>query len=258
MQLTAEQSDTFRAFTKLLVQTAGDIIARYFQENCAVLTKADATPVTIADREAEAAIRQLIQQHFPEHGILGEEYGLENENAAWRWIIDPVDGTKSFIANSFDFGTIIGLCVEEQPVFGAIYHPLSHELIVGDGQQAWRNDHRIHATDTATIDELILLASDLNPQRFTATPGFAQLQQQVKFSRTWGNCFGYGLIAQGVPAIMYDPQAAIWDSAGIIPIITGAGACITDIHGHNAFDAGNAIASPRHLHRQILAILNGC
>ena len=247
----------YKAFIETLVASSGAIIRDYFQSDLEVIDKDDATPVTEADKKAEVVIRELIAKKFPSHGVLGEEYGLDKPDAEWCWVLDPVDGTKSFIAGSYDFGTIIGLTYQGQPVLGAVHQPVLNELFIGDNETTTCNGEVVRVDNDVKLEQVIVLASDLdNISRLQNAEGYARLAQQIKFSRTWGNCFGYCMVARGVPAIMIDPRAAVWDITGVIPIIRGAGGVITTYQGNDPMEAGSGVACAPSIHAQVIELLN--
>jgi len=126
----------FLDFSKELAGASGDVIMRYFRSDIAVETKSDESPVTIADKQAEEIMREMIMKAYPAHGIIGEEFGNHNEDAEYQWVLDPIDGTKSFVSGTFLFGTLIGLMKDGQPIVGAIHHPLTSHLLIGAGGEA--------------------------------------------------------------------------------------------------------------------------
>jgi histidinol phosphatase-like enzyme (inositol monophosphatase family) len=257
MRVATSLLTEFKILIQQMVTVTGPLIRNYFYSTLVVDSKSDATPVTLADKEAELKLREMISARFPDHGIIGEEYGRYQPLAEFQWVLDPVDGTKSFVAGAFDFGTIIGISYQGQPILGAIHHPLLNDLYLGDNETAYLNDKPIRVNSKAKLAETIVLASDLdNITKLQTKHGLQRLTAQTLFSRTWGNCFGYGLVAGGLAAVMIDPRAAIWDSMGIIPIIRGAGGIITDFHGNDPVDAGSAIACAPQLHAQVIALLN--
>ncbi len=256
MEIKPSELAQLSQFLYVLAEHSGAIIRRYFRSEIAVDSKSDATPVTLADREAEVCLRSLIQQQYPTHGIVGEEFGSDNPQAEWQWILDPIDGTKSFVAGAFDFGTIVGLTLCGQPVLGMVNHPVLNECYVGDNQQATCNGKRLHVSDSEHLSEAIVLTSDLLRVPVLQEPqGFARLLSHCKFARTWGNCYGYSLVARGLAAVMVDPMAAPWDRMGIIPIIRGAGGVITDYHGRDPVIGDSIIAAAPALHQQVMRVL---
>ena len=248
--------EPYKALIKTLVARTGPMICDYFHGVLQVESKSDATPVTEADRQAEIIMRDLIQAEFPSHGILGEEYGWHQQGAEWCWVLDPVDGTKSFIAGSYDFGTIIGLTYQGQPVLGAIYQPVLQELFLGDNETATCNGKLLRVAKDVPLSEAILLASDFaRVECHHGQAGLLALSQAVKYTRTWGNCFGYSLVAKGTPAVMLDPLAAPWDSMGVIPIIRGAGGEMCSFIGGSPVNEASVFACPPAWQAEVIALL---
>ena len=243
-------------FIKHLAIESGSIIKQYFRTDVQVDTKSDQSPVTIADQKTEEKIRSLIQKHYPDHGMIGEEFGNENLNADYQWVIDPIDGTKSFIAGAFDFGTIIGLLYQGQPILGMIHQPILQEILIGDNQQTTYNDKVVRCRQLAQLSDAILLTTDFfKGEGHQDLTGFNQLTKQVKLARTWGNTFGYSLVACGYADIMIDPVAASWDFMGAIPIIRGAGGIISDYQGDDPVTGNSIVACNPCLHQQVLKAL---
>lgn len=244
-------------FCKELAAASGEIIRRYYRTPYAIDTKQDESPVTIADREAELAMRALIEARFPEHGILGEEFGLHKPEAPWRWVLDPIDGTKNFISHSFLFGTLIALMYEERPILGVIHHPVTGDFLVGDGAHAWLNDSPVHVRPCRRIEEAVLLASShIGINGYQNVAAYDALTRRALRYRTWGDCHGYFLVATGGADIMLDPIMASWDVMALIPIIEGAGGRITDWQGNDAVAGTSTIATAGDIHDEVIRALN--
>ncbi len=251
-----------KAIVPELVAASGEISKKYFRTELGVDTKSDASPVTIADKLAEQALRKIIQQHFPEHGIIGEEFGTHQPEADFQWYLDPIDGTKSFIAGFFDFGTLIGLTYKNQPVLGIIHQPILDELYIGDNQQTTLNGKVIKTRSPQSLAEATLLTTDLFTVAKLHDPaGFDRLTRSVKYCRTWGNCYGYALVAAGYVDVMVDPiLGGPWDIVALIPIIRGAGGVITDYYGTEPSHESKRhliAASSKQLHSEVLKVLHG-
>ena len=250
--------DLYRSFLVELAEKSGDCIRPYFAApDLAVETKSDQTPVTAADRGAEELMRRMIRARFPGHGILGEEFGPENTEAEFVWVLDPIDGTRAFAAATPLFGTLIALLQGGQPVLGAIHQPVLRQLVVGDGRQTTLNGRSVRVRATARLEEATLLCSDvLTPARHQNGGAFAALGQRVKQLRTWGDCYGYLLVATGWADIMCDPIMNPWDVAALIPVVRGAGGIITDWQGRDPVNAASIVAAAPALHPQVIAALN--
>ncbi|MCC6415120.1 MAG: histidinol-phosphatase, partial [Opitutaceae bacterium] len=197
----------YRNFIPELAHASGDFIRPYFNNPALVVeTKSDATPVTAADRGAEEVLRKLINKKFPAHGIVGEEHGSENADAEFVWVLDPIDGTKSFITGVPLWGTLIALLHQGQPVLGCIHQPILGQLMIGDGQQTTLNGRAVRTRQTTQLADATFLTSDPFNFRQRMGPGTDALLAQAKLVRTWGDCYGYLLVASGLGDIMIDPM----------------------------------------------------
>jgi histidinol phosphatase-like enzyme (inositol monophosphatase family) len=255
--LDEQELSELKKFGILLAEESAKIIRQHFKQDIAINLKSDLTPVTVADYLSEEKIRSLINKEFPEHGILGEEFGVENECAKFKWIIDPIDGTKSFITGSFDFGTLIALTENEYPILGFINQPVVGELVIGDNACTTLNGRPIRVRPCYNLSDAILLTTDLlTVGRFQNPNGFNKLTSIVKFARTYGNSFGYTLVASGLADIMIDPIMSTWDLMALIPIIQGAGGSITDYFGNNPIKGNSIVACSKTIHSEVIKLLN--
>ncbi len=246
-----------KIFCKALAVESGKIIKEYFRSGVGVELKADFSPVTIADKKAEEIIRNMILKEFPNHGILGEEFGNENPNAEYKWIIDPIDGTKSFIHGMITFGTLIALVKNNQPVLGVINQPILNDFLIGDNRSTELNGTKVKVRKTEKLEEALLLTTDhLNIAKYQNGQKFDDLIKKVKLYRTWGNCFGYYLVATGYADIMTDPIMSVWDTAALIPVIKGAGGIITDFKGNDALENNSVIAASPSIHSEVIKLLS--
>ena len=211
-------------FARQLAEESGELIRRYFRTDYTVEQKADESPVTIADRGAEELMRQRIQTAYPGHGILGEEYGAHQPDAEYRWVLDPIDGTKNFISHSYLFGTLIALLKDGRPILGVINQPIVRDMLVGNGAGAWLNGQPVRVNPCQRVEEAVLLTSDhWNVFDYQNGPAFEALSKRVLRYRTWGDCHGYMLVANGGAHVMTDPIMNEWDYMALIPVIEGAG-----------------------------------
>ncbi len=239
-----------------LAEKSGDFIRPFFgRPGLAVDTKADASPVTQADRGAEELMRALIAKKFPAHGIIGEEFGSERADAEWVWVLDPIDGTKSFITGVPLWGTLIALLHHGQPVLGCIHQPVLGQLMLGDNTATTLNGRPVLTRATSRIEDATLLYSDpLNPAKYQNGPAHDALLRRAKLVRTWGDCYGYLLVAGGWADVMLDPIMNPWDIAALVPVIRGAGGVITDWHGGPAYPAESTVAAATpELHAELVA-----
>lgn len=247
----------YRAFIVELAEKSGDFIRPFFgRPDLAVETKSDASPVTQADRGAEELLRTLIAKKFPAHGIVGEEFGSEKAGAEFVWVLDPIDGTKSFISGVPLWGTLIALMHRGQPVLGAIHQPVLRQLMLGDGSTTTLNGRPVRVRPCGKIEDATLLTSDpINPPKYQDGKKFSALAERAKLVRTWGDCYGYLLVAGGWADAMLDPIMNPWDIAALVPVIRGAGGVITDWRGGNPVTANSIVAASPELHAKIIAVL---
>ncbi|MGE5497226.1 MAG: histidinol-phosphatase [Syntrophothermus sp.] len=245
-------------FSQLLAQKSGEVIRRYFRSQVSIDTKDDDSPVTIADRKAEEIMRELIMKEFPDHSILGEEFGEFNPGSEYQWILDPIDGTKSFISGTVTFGTLIALLKNGKPVLGVINQPILNEFLIGDNETAELNRKKVCCRKCSGLSAATLLTTDhVNIQKYQNAQKFDKLISKVKLYRNWGDCYGYYLVATGFADIMIDPIMSVWDSMALIPVIQGAGGVITDYHGGDAVEGHSIIAAAPDIHSEVIKILNG-
>ncbi len=247
---------------------AGDLTLQWYGDRgLAVEAKSDQSPVTIADRQAEQLLRQMISQDYPDDGIVGEEFSDKQGATNYRWILDPIDGTKSFICGVPLYGTMVA--VERQsergrePVIGVLHFPALQEGIFagrGQGAQCYRPQQaepqlaRVDAVKS--LDKCVVLTSDHDTfaKRGSQT-AWQSVTSAAKYSRTWGDAYGYYLVATGRAHVMVDPILNIWDAAAVMPIILEAGGQFTDWHGHPRIDSGDALATCGPIHAEILKLL---
>jgi histidinol-phosphatase len=240
-----------------LSEKAGEITLKYFQGQFVVETKPDTSPVTVADREAEAYIRQIIESRFPHDGLIGEEFGERRAQAKRRWIIDPIDGTFSFVHGVPLYGVLIGMEQEDEPLLGVIHLPALNETIAaarGEGCH-WRGQ-RAQVSTTPELSDAVWLTTGTDVGSDPAlSAALGRLAQPAGLGRTWGDCYGYVLVATGRADIMIDPLMHVWDCAALLPIVEEANGRFTDWQGQRTIRGGNAVASNGLLHDQVLACL---
>ncbi len=251
-------SDTLKRFALELAETSGDFIRPYFANPAlGVEMKSDLSPVTAADRGAEELMRARIAREFPDHGVIGEEFGNDRPDAEWVWVLDPIDGTKAFMTACPLFGTLIALLHQGQPVLGIIHQPVLQQLLIGDGATTTLNGRQVQVRPCASFEEATLLTSDpLNPAKYQNGPAFDAVAKRTRVYRTWGDCYGYLLVACGWADIVVDPIMNPWDIAALVPVIRGAGGTITDWQGGAPYPANSTVAAHPELHRQLIAALN--
>ncbi|WP_144184643.1 histidinol-phosphatase [Elioraea rosea] len=245
---------------------AAAVIRPFFRERIGIVRKGDASPVTAADRAAEKAIRALLSERFPEHGILGEEFGPEREESPFQWVLDPIDGTKSFITGRPSFGTLIALLHEGVPVLGVINQPITGERWVGlAGRPTRFSAPPGLAAPCGTRQDVALADAQLSCTTldlFTAEtrPRWERLAARVAQVTWGGDCYAHGLLALGTVDLVAETTYKIWDWAAIVPVVEGAGGVITDWSGRPlrpGADGSVLAAGSAALHAEALAILSG-
>jgi histidinol-phosphatase len=242
---------------------AGQSTLRYFgTSDFRVEKKSDRSPVTIADREAELLIRQALAAEYPDDAILGEEFGEVGEDAEYRWIIDPIDGTKSFISGVPLYSTLVGVTHRDEPLIGIIYLPALDEIVVAaKGHGAWYASR--HSTWSAArvsnqsrLEEGLFVTSQVdNFDRRNARAAFDELAAKAYVTRTWGDGYGYLLVATGRAEVMVDPIVSPWDVAAVLPVILEAGGKFSDWQGKPSIKTGDGVGSNGHVHAEVLAAL---
>ena len=242
-----------------VARIAGNEALGHYGKNVSIETKGDGSPVTIADRGAEELARRWIESRFPSDGIVGEEFGVIRPDARRRWIIDPIDGTKSFVRTVPLWGTLVAIAEGDTVVAGAAYFPAIGEIAVAAvGAGCWWNDSRCSVSTISDISAATVLTSDL---QFKAAPERQQvwndLSDSAAVSRTWGDCYGYLLVATGRAEVMADPIVSAWDVAALMPLITEAGGAFTSWDGKETAFGGSAIATNGALSREVRDILTG-
>ena len=250
--------DSLQEFAVQLARESGELITRYFrQPDLVVDAKADSSPVTAADREAEELLRRRIRARFPEHGIFGEEFGTERGDAEYVWVLDPIDGTISFVAGVPLFGTLIGLMQGGRPILGVIHQPITKELLVGTASRTTLNGRPVRVRETNSLEAATLLTTDPGLiERYKSLDRFEVLRSRTGQYRGWGDCYGYLLVATARADIMIDPIMNPWDLIPLVPVIQGAGGVITTWEGNDPVHGNSAVASTPALHQQVLEILN--
>ncbi len=214
-----------------LADAAGAAIRPYYRNLAAVEAKADASPVTIADRAAEAAMRALIAAHRPHDGVIGEEYGEDRADAERVWVLDPIDGTRAFIAGRPLFGTLIALMEQGVPVLGVIDQCIARDRWVGTAEGATLNGVAARTRGSATLATAHL--GTTSPHAFVTTDlaAFERLRAHVDDTLYGGDCHNYGLLASGHLDLVVEAGLKVYDWAALVPVVTGAGGSMTDWAG---------------------------
>jgi myo-inositol-1(or 4)-monophosphatase len=256
----------FGAFVDQLANVSGETIRPFFRTALGIENKSrragDFDPVTAADRAAEAAMRALIKSTFPEHGILGEEFGAERADAEYVWVLDPIDGTKSFICGLPAWGTLIALTRRGRPIYGMMHQPFTREHFVGDGEAAsYRGpagDRTLRTRPCAALGEAVLMTTSPLLMQDADRQCFARVEQAVRLSRYGGDCYAYCVLAAGHIDLVIETELKPYDVLPLIPIIEGAGGIVTTWDNGSPNAGGRIIAAgDRRVHAQAMALLKG-
>jgi histidinol-phosphatase len=236
---------------------AGQLTLAHFQTGVGVEWKADDSPVTIADRGAEELLRRLIGQKFPGHAVLGEEFGEADTDSRYRWIIDPIDGTRSFVRGVPLYGVLIGLEVSGEVLVGVCYMPgMGNMLAAAKGEGCRWNGRLSSVSEVSSLDQAFVLYTDaagFEPQG--RADAWEALQAASHTQRGWGDCYGHLLVATGRAEVMLDPIVAPWDCAAFLPILQEAGGTLTDWSGNATVFGGDAFSTNGVLFDKVMEIL---
>lgn len=238
-------------------RAGGDFALTHFDRGVAVEYKGDNSPVTVADRGAEQLVREQISKHFPHDGFLGEEYGHQAGTSGFRWVIDPIDGTKSFVRGVPVWATLIGLEYGDEQIAGACYIPamnLMYRALRGDG--AYRNESRIRVSDVDTLERSMLVYSSINWfRKHGREKAFLDLYTLTERQRGYGDFYGFVLVAQGSAEVMVEHGVSPWDVAATKAIVEEAGGTFTDWDGTPTIHRPDVVASNGKVHAATLAAL---
>jgi histidinol phosphatase-like enzyme (inositol monophosphatase family) len=240
-----------------VARLAGQHAIRHFRTNIPVERKPDGSPVTAADREAEQAAREWIERYFPDDGVLGEELGSLRPEARRRWLIDPIDGTRSFVRGVPLWGSMVAVARGEAVLAGAVYFPALGEVVVAaPGCGCWWNGIECAVSRVTDLAQAAVLMTD---ERFggdrARREAWERLAARAGLSRSWGDCYGYLLVATGRAEVMVDPALSPWDSAALMPIIEEAGGVFTDWRGARTAFGGSVVATNSGVAREARALL---
>jgi len=250
---------------RAIARQAGELTLRYFRSSSLTVDrKADDSPVTVADREAETLMRRRIAAVFPDDGILGEEYGEVPGGGGFRWIIDPIDGTKSFVAGVPLYGNLVAVEHDGTPIIGVINIPAQRDMVyAAAGHGAFRilgdaAPAPARVSDTAALGDGVFLTSEPEVYRARgADEAFSRLIARARMTRTWGDAFGYVLVATGRATVMVDPRMELWDAAPMRPILEEAGGTFTSWTGEPTHTSGEGVATNGATLEEVLAITRG-
>jgi histidinol-phosphatase len=254
---TKENQDELKellSFAVRLAREAGEITNRYFKGASVVKLKKDGSPVTVADREAESYLRRSIEASFPDDSILGEEEEERAGTSNRRWIIDPIDGTYSFVRGVPFFGVLIGLEIEDETILGVVnLSALNETIYAARGVGCFWNGKRTRISSNHSLEEALLVSTDFGTcERYGFGAAAERLQSRAAARRTWGDCYGHVLVATGRADVMLDPVMNIWDCAALLPIIEESGGTFTDWNGRRTIRGGNAISTNGALFESVM------
>lgn len=247
-------------FAISMAREAGSITLEYFRRgrgSLVVERKSDDSFVTNADREAEAFMRREIERRFPADGILGEEAGERGGTSGRRWILDPIDGTFSFVHGVPLYGVLVGLEIESEPALGVVNLPATDEVVYARrGGGCFWNNEKVKVSNTTHLKEALILSTDFGT---CAQHGFGaacdELTRTAKTRRTWGDAYGHVLVATGRADVMLDPVMNVWDCAALLPIVQEAGGTFTDWAGKTTINGGNAISTNGVLFDEVMSVV---
>lgn len=244
-------------FVNYLCEISEKNILTYFNSDFSIEIKSDQSPVTIADQTTEQILRKEIEKNYPDHAILGEEFGESgNLKSNYKWVLDPIDGTKSFINRIPLFGTLIALLKDGKPYLGCINNPCSKERMIGIvGEQTTLNGKKVSVKKGTTIEDAVILTSCVKDSNLIFGNGFIELTKKAKYVRTWGDCYGHLMVASGRAEITMDPIMQIWDIAALKPCVEGAGGAFFDLSGSSDGLGSQAISCSPELKEEILKYL---
>lgn len=240
-------------------RNAGDLAKSYFDSGIGYEIKSDDSPVTVADRNAEKLIREQVTSAFPCDGFLGEEFGDQPGESGYRWVIDPIDGTKSFIRGVPLWGTLVGLEYRGELIAGACYVPAigtMYHALRGNG--AFRDERRIRVSDVATLEASMVCYSSMSWfTKHGREAAFLEFVRRTDRQRGYGDFYGFMLVAQGSAEVMIDHGVHAWDVAAVIPVLEEAGGKLTNWAGTVTMHSPDVVATNGVLHAESLRILNG-
>lgn len=247
---------TFEKFAEYITLEASRTILEAAKHDLKVETKIDHTPVTLADRRAEENLRRLIEKEFPEHGIVGEEFGETRSDAEFRWILDPIDGTRALVAGVPQYTVLVALEYQRDSIVGVIHNPgLNRTMIASRGNGTRLNGQPVHVSLIEDLSAATVLCSSYSGLMKAHPEKCIELLSTCHFAPGWGDGFGYMLVAQGSADIMLDWGWNVWDAAPLKVCIEEAGGCFTDWDGNPTIYGNSGLAANAMLHRQALEIL---
>ncbi len=261
----SQELDDRLAFALEAARAAQELILRHYQSpDLTVEAKPDESPVTLADRGAEELLRERIAAAYPRDAVFGEEFGETSGTSGFRWVLDPIDGTKAFVSGVPLFGTMLGLEQEGECVLGVVRFPVLDEVVYarrggGTWQQRGRAQPRpVQVTATSALRDAVVCFTDVESWVRTGRgEAFQRLCASCRMARGWGDCYGHVLVALGRADVMVDPLLNPWDAAALVPLVTEAGGAFVDWSGRPTIHGGNGVSSNGRLQAELLTILGG-
>jgi histidinol phosphatase-like enzyme (inositol monophosphatase family) len=252
----ASRMRTFLDFAVDAAWQAGQLTLAHYQTRLSPDRKADGTPVTVADRGAEELLRALIAERFPDHAIAGEEFGSSDRDSPFRWVLDPIDGTQSFVRGVPLYGVLVGLEVDGEMAVGVVHFPALGEMLAAAKGEGCRWNGRPTRVSTASrLSESLVCYTDAASLAKHAPEAWSRLQAGSKLQRGWSDCYGYCLVASGRAEVAIDALMAPWDCAALIPVLREAGGTFTDWTGRTTITGGNGLATNGAVFDEVIAIL---
>lgn len=247
------------SFAREVAGEAGDLTLGHFGQVVEHEDKADGTPVTVADREAEMLIRRRIESRYPHHSVLGEELGESREGASVRWIVDPIDGTLAFMRGVPLYAVLIGIEIDGEPLIGVAHFPALGEMVsAARGLGCTLNGDPCRVSTVVSIEGAAVCATDEKTlSDGTLATGWRRLRQRCRLARTWGDAYGHALVATGRVEVQVDPLLNPWDAAPLHAIVTEAGGCFTTVDGFETIHGGSGVSTNGILHEAVLEVLTG-
>ena len=253
-------TDEFSKFANSLADDASKTSMHYFRNKIEIEIKDDESPVTLADKETEQVIRERIRKEYPEHGILGEEYENEKIDSEFIWVIDPIDGTRSYIAGHKDFGNLISLTQNKKPIIGIINCPAHDERWVGvKNQSSTVNQQTVNTSSVTAIEDAYIFTSGLYFDEPHLRNAVDKIKNKVRYFRYGGDCYMYGMVASGLIDIVIEDTLKAHDYMALVNVIEGAGGVISDKFGNEITtdSHGSVVASAnKELHSKLISLIN--
>ncbi|TWT76018.1 Histidinol-phosphatase [Posidoniimonas polymericola] len=273
---SAEVTHRLATAVAIAMEAGEETLKLFRNKDLKVDRKQDSSPVTAADRASETLLRERIAAAFPDDGILGEEFGETAGTSPFRWILDPIDGTKSFIHGAPLYTTLVAVTYtpphesdteSEQPLIGVIHSPATRETVyAATGGGCWYRTGdspptKTQVSETEQLSDSLLLTTDVAAMARERNPAaldaYLELMHACRLSRTWGDAYGYLMVATGRAEVMIDPKLSLWDAAALKPVIEEAGGVYTDWQGEPSIHSGDAVATNRRVSEQVLGFTRG-